>query len=132
MPEACSGTGPTGPTSTWMVLQRCLGRHWRSALKISGGTGKVRENGQSFTGKAKFPWDQTVGYPSWRQDECRCTRVCIRTCLGGRYRLGRGPVDLDSEDHVQAGSMYSQAMVKTVEVTETGRAMPLVIEPIEN
>ena len=37
-----------------------------------------------------------------------------------------------AEDRAQVGLMYSQAMVKPVEVAETGRAMPLVIKQIEN
>ena len=62
---------------------------------------------------------------------CAGADALLYTCLGGRYRLGQGSVDLDAEDRVQAGLLYSQAAVTPVEAAETGRAAPLVIERSE-
>jgi len=57
---------------------------------------------------------------------------CAAACgYGDRYRLGHRSVDLDFQDRVQVGLMYSQAMVKPVEAAETGRAMLLVIKGSE-
>ena len=62
---------------------------------------------------------------------CAGADALLYTCLGGRYRLGQGSVDLDAEDRVQAGLMYSQAAVTPVKVAETGRAALLVIRGSE-